>query len=423
MEIDHKKFKSSSQHKKRPYPVLKIFGIALAGVFLLIIGFMFGVIAVDFSTNYQGVQSTNQNNHLPDNLDYESVEVIYDVLRNNFDGDLNEADLLDGLKKGLLDATNDSPTVYYNKEEAQIFNSDLLNQTEGIGAMLDLVDGEVLISGVLRGLPAEQAGLKTNDVITSIDGRIIKNMSLIDVVSLIRGERGTKVTLSVNRAAEEKNLEFTITRAVINIPSATFEIQDEIGILTISQFVSATEDDLTVEATDVLAKEAAQAFRKANVKGVVLDMRFNPGGTVDSTRSIGGLWIDNEKLITELGPVDGKREVYKAISSKPPLLKDIPLVILVNSSSASASEIVAAALRDYNIGTIVGETTYGKTSAQSIFDLEDKTILKITTAHWYRPSGNQVKGGIVPDIEISNDYETEVDEQLEKALQILQKNG
>ncbi len=370
---------------------------------------------------YLNESNTNQrsdaNKDLPEDLDYESVEVIYDYLRLNFDGQLDEIELLEGLKKGLLGATNDPHSVYLNPGEADYFEAELFNQLVGVGILLTLENNHPTVVTPLKGLPADKAGIKARDMIIKIDGQNTGGMSIHDAVSLITGAEDTEVTLTIHRQGVDEDLEFTLTRALINIPSVTYEIKEGIGIMSLTRFVPDSEEG---EQTAELALAAAQTFKKSGVKGVILDLRSNPGGILDVVSDIGGLWLEPDQVVAKVGAYGKELETIGARSPDPAILSGIPLVILVNEASASAAEIIAGALKDHEVGIIVGKTTFGKTSVQNVEELDEGDILKVTIAHWYTPLGEETKEGIEPDIEIEDDPETEIDEQLEKALQILQ---
>ena len=359
------------------------------------------------------------NDSLPRNLNYNSVEELYDYLRQNFDGELSEQALLDGIKKGLLEATGDPHSVYFTPQQAVEFEQQLLNKLIGIGAYLIEGDGYPAIMTPLDGSPAERAGIKAKDLIVKIDGRNAAGLTAADAANLIRGEEGTEVQLTIRREGAEEDLQFTIAREVVNIPSVEHEIQEDIGIIRIRSFSPDLEEgEQTVEA----AIAAAETLSEAGVKGVVLDLRFNPGGALEATQGVGGLWLEPGEVVASYGPSDGELIDLPVQGVGQPPLAGIPLVILVNEASASAAEIVAAALQDYGVGTVVGTTTFGKSSVQNIISLSGAAGAKITTAHWYTPNGRQVEGGIKPDVDIDDDLETELDEQLEKALQILQRS-
>ncbi|MYB40307.1 S41 family peptidase [Candidatus Saccharibacteria bacterium] len=360
------------------------------------------------------------NDSLPRNLNYGSVEELYDYLRQNFDGELNEQALLDGIKKGLLEATGDPHSVYFTPQQAIEFEQQLLNKLIGIGAYLIEGEGYPAIMTPLDGSPAERAGIKAKDLIVRIDNQNAAGLTAADAANLIRGEEGTEVQLTIRREGAEEDLQFTIVREVVNIPSVEHEIQEDIGIIKIRSFSPDLEEgEQTVETAVV----AAETLLEAGVRGVVLDLRFNPGGALEATQGVGGLWLEPGEIVASYGPSDGELIKLPAEGAGRPPLAGIPLVILVNEASASAAEIVAAALQDHGIGTVVGTTTFGKSSVQNIISLSGASGAKITTAHWYTPHGRQVEGGIKPDVEVDDDLETELDEQLEKALQILQRSG
>ena len=356
------------------------------------------------------------NDSLPANLDYGSVEELYDYLRREFDGELSEQALLDGIKKGLVEATGDPHSVYFTPQQAVEFEQQLLNKLTGIGAYLIEGDGYPAIMTPLDGSPAETAGVKAKDLIVEIDDRSAAGLTAAQAANLIRGEEGTEVRLTVRREGAAENLQFTIVRAVIDIPSVEHEIRDGLGIIRIRSFSPDLEEgEQTVEA----AAAAAEALAEAGVEGVVLDLRFNPGGALEATQGVSGLWLEPGEIVASYGSTGGRLTDLPAAGAARPPLAGVPLVILVNEASASAAEIVAAALRDHDAGTVVGTTTFGKSSVQNIISLSGAAGAKITTAHWYTPLGRQVEGGIEPDVEVDDDLETESDEQLEKALQIL----
>ena len=370
-------------------------------------------------------QRPEAKTELPDDLteeDLEDIEAIYDLLRERYDGELTYDEVLDSLKKGLVQSTQDPYSQYHNYEEAQALNDRLRGRLIGIGAELHLDDqGRVVVVSPLRGGPAEKAGLMIQDIILAVDDESVAGQSLQEVVSKIRGEAGTTVTLSIQRLASDhihadNHLQLEIVREEINISSVTYEIKNDIGILAISSFQF---DEADGKQTVELAIEAAQALRKADVKGIILDLRFNSGGSLNATQGIGGLWLESGRAITYVGVVSEELEPLPATGEDPPLLADIPLVILMNGGSASASEIIIGALRDYGIAQTVGQKTYGKGAVQTLFPLENSDLLRLTTSHWYTPNKKGIESGIEPDIEVENDPNTEEDEQMQKALEIL----
>ncbi len=324
---------------------------------------------------------------LPAALDYSSVNEVYQALKNNFDGTLNADELTDGMKTGLVEAAGDPYTEYMNKQQAQDFNSELSGSFTGIGAELSQDDkGNIIIVSPIAGFPAEKAGLKPKDVIVEIDDKTTAGMTTSEAVTKIRGPQGTTVKLKVVRDGKQE-LNFTIERAVINIPSVEAKVENGIGYLKISRFG---------EDTTNLAQQAAADFKKQKVDGVVLDMRGNPGGLLNSAVGVSSLWLpQGTTVLTERR---GGEVVDTLKSSGGSPLQGIPTVVLINQGSASASEIVAGALKDNGAATLVGEKTFGKGSVQQVITLRAGGILKVTVARWFTPGGKNIdKEGITPD--------------------------
>lgn len=362
-----------------------IIGVALFGA-----GWLVGSGSITFRQfNY-----ASQNNHLPEKLDYSSIDTIYQSLKNNFDGELNETKLIEGLKAGLARATGDPYTEYLNPKAAGEFRSDLDGTFEGIGAQLGKdADNNIIIISPISGYPAERAGLRPKDVIAEINGESAYELTISEAVDRIRGEKGTEVVLGIVSGGSFK--EVAIVREQIDIPSVEYEIQDGIGILTISRF-----GDDTVR----LAREAAREFRAGGIQSIILDMRGNPGGYLEGAVDVASLWLDPGTTILTERRDNVITKTYKSTGETP--LKGVQTVVLINEGSASASEIVAGALRDNNAATLVGQTSFGKGSVQQPVSLRDGGLLKITIARWFTPEGSNIdKEGIEPDqhVEITAD--------------------
>lgn len=395
------------QKKKRP---LK--GVARAVIIGLIAGGIFWL-GVNIGQGNITLTSTSANKNLPADLNYQEVEQLYDILRAQYDGKLDQQKLIEGLKSGLVDATGDPYTEFLNVKEAKELNDQLGGTFSGIGAELGKnSDDDIIIVSPISGFPAEKAGLRPQDVVIAVNGESTTDMSIDEAVSKIRGEKGTEVKLDVIRNKEERK-NFTITRDTITIPSVEYEIlPNNIGYIQISQFWNDTAR---------LTREAAQEFRQANVKGVILDMRGNPGGSLDAAVNVAGVWLSNGKTVLQ-EKRDGKVEqTYSATGT--PILENVPTVVLINEGSASASEIVAGALKDNKAATLLGAKTYGKGSVQQIVNLGDGSELKVTIARWHRPNGQNIdKKGITPDVKIEmseEDYASGRDPQKDKAIERL----
>jgi len=358
---------------------------------------------------------TSVSKGLPNNLNYSSVEDLYDRLKNSFDGQLNEADLLNGLKEGLVNATGDQYTKYLTSEEAKEFNGELNGTFSGIGArLMEDKNKMVMIETPLAGYPAEKAGLQARDIIIEINGESAVDLSVSQAVDKIRGEAGTKVKLKVVRDNKQQ-LDFEITRETITIPSVEYQIMDgNIGYMQVSRF-----DD----TTGALANQAANKFKDANVSGVILDLRNNPGGLLDAAVSLSGIWLPNGKNVLQ-EKRDGK--VVKTYDSNgPATLQGVPTVVLINEGSASAAEITAGALKDNGAVTLMGKKSFGKGSVQNLEELSNGGVLKVTIARWYTPNGKNIdKEGIKPDKEVDRtieDVQNNRDPQKDAAIDQLKK--
>lgn len=383
-------------------------GIVFAGA-LFMLGVSVGNGTISWSSG------GGQNASLPDTLNYSSVTKVYRSLIQQYDGKLTEQQLLDGLKHGLAEATGDPYTTYLTPEEAESFNNDLQGQFSGIGAELGKNEqGSIQIIAPIADTPADKAGLQPKDIIASVNGKTTVGMSVDDAVKAIRGEVGTKVKLQIIREGSQP-LTVEITRQTIHLPSVTTEILDgNIGYMHITTFGNETAARVS---------EAAAQFKQKGVKGVILDVRSNPGGQVDAAVSIASDWLPEGKMIMQ--EKRGNTVIQSYRSTGAATLADVPTVVLINEGSASASEIVAAALRDNKQAYIIGEKSYGKGSVQRIINFGDSSQLKVTVASWFRPNGKNLNHqGITPDktVELTNeDAKAERDPQLSAAEAYLRK--
>lgn len=391
------------------------------GSSLRIAGIVFGVSLVFSAGVLVGngqLQLTRSNYQertgLPAKLDYSELNELYDTLRKNYNGTLTEQQVLDGLKHGLAAAADDPYTEYFTPEEARDFQQQLDGiSVTGIGALLDQdKDGNVVIMSPLEGSPASRAGIQAKDVIISVDGESIIGMNVNEAVKKIRGPKGSQVTIQVVRGGE-KRLTFDITRDTVTVPTATSRILDgNIGYLQISQFSSDTYS---------LVKKAVDSFEQAGVKSVILDLRDNPGGEVTSAQNIASLWLKPGAVIMDERRGQKVVDSYKATGANS--LYGMPTVVLVNAGSASASEIVALALRDHKAAYVIGEKTYGKGVVQEVIPLNDGSQLKVTVAEWYSPRGSSVTHkGVTPDKRVTiseDDAAADKDPQLQAAQDYL----
>lgn len=387
-------------------------GKVAAAIAVVVVVFFAGVGIGNGSIQFGFVKNT-QNRDLPADLDYSSVEALYDTLKATYDGELDYQALLDGMKAGLAEAAGDPYTVYLNAEEAEEFNDQLNGTFSGIGAELGQdADKNLIIVSPIAGFPASKAGLRPQDIITEIDGKSTAGINVAEAVTKIRGPKGTDVTLRILRNKSE-DLTFTITRADIKIPSVKYEVLDgNVGYMQIIQFNSDTAQ---------LATKAAKEFKAKGVKGVVLDLRGNPGGLLDAAVDVSSLWL--KKGATVLQERRGGVVVSTGFANGNDILRGMPTAVLINEGSASASEIVAGALKDNKAATVFGVKSFGKGSVQQIKQLAGGSELKVTIARWYRPSGENIdKKGIEPDKEVKmteEDYENGRDPQKDAAINFI----
>ncbi|MBD5484024.1 MAG: S41 family peptidase [Lachnospiraceae bacterium] len=344
----------------------------------------------------------------------EKLESLEEVIDKYYykDEDIDVEEMTEGMYSGLVASLGDPYSVYYTAEEWKELMADTEGIYYGIGAylQLDTATGLAKINGVIENTPAEEAGLRENDIIYQVDGEMIQGLELSEIVSRIKGEEGTAVHLTIVREGESDYLEIDVERRKIESPTVKYEMYDNgVGYIQITEFDDVTTDQFT---------EALAVVKGSGAKGLILDLRSNPGGSlpvvVDIARSIlpKGLIVYTEDKY-------GKRDEYTCDGKKE---LDIPMVVLINGNSASASEILAGAIKDYDKGTLIGTTTFGKGIVQRVLPLTDGTALKLTISSYYTPKGNNIHGiGIDPDIECEFDseayYERGVDNQLERAKQ------
>lgn len=309
--------------------------------------------------------------------------------------------------KAYLASYGDKYTVYYNQEEYQSLLESTTGKFYGIGAVCQKSeDGAVLVTEAYKNAPAYEAGIRDGDKITSVDGRDITELDLTSAVSLIKGDKGTSVRLEVVRDGE---VFFTdVVRDEIQAQTVEYEMQEnQIGYLSISQFENVTTQQF---------KEALQDLEKQGMQGLVIDIRDNPGGVLDTVVDMLDYILPNG-LIVYTENKDGQRTEYKGTDNHE---LDVPVAVLVNENSASASEIFAGAMQDYGKGIIIGTQTFGKGIVQTIKPLTDGTAVKFTIAKYYTPKGQDIHGhGVTPDMAVQEDEQSEKDNQLMTAVQYL----
>ncbi len=342
------------------------------------------------------------------------MKVIENVIDTYFyKEDVDKDAMVDGIFKGMVESLGDPYSEYYSKEELESLYQDSLGVYYGVGAYvsLDTTTGLAKISGIIADSPAEDADLRAEDIIYKVDDVDVTGMTLQETVSLIKGDENTTVKLTLIR--DGKEIEKEVTRRRVESPTVKFEMLDDgMAYIQITEFDTVTVDQFT---------EAMAMARGNDMKGLILDLRSNPGGNLSSVVSIAKQMLP-KGLIVYTVDRDGNRDEYSCDGSKE---LDVPMVVLVNGNSASASEILAGAIKDYGIGTLVGTTTFGKGIVQRPIELSDGSAVKLTISSYYTPNGINIHGiGIEPDVECEFDseryYSDEAyDNQLEKAKEVL----
>ncbi len=323
--------------------------------------------------------------------------------------DLDDSTLLRGAIEGLLNELDDPYTTYQTPSQAQEFDSNLNGNLQGIGVEIHKNDADIVITSVIKGSPAEKAGVFAKDILTKINGESLIGKTMQEIAEAVRGEVGTQIKITVQRGQSTKN--FTITREKISIPEVSGQILDSnVGYISISLF----SFDVGIEFGKVIAdlqNQGAQAF--------VIDLRNNPGGYLTSSIDILDYILPKGKTATTIYTVNNQSNTH--FSQGPSTLSALPLAIIVNQGSASASEIVAAAVKEHKVGKIIGTTTYGKGTVQDISYYTDGSFFKMTLANWLTPSGANIDQiGVVPDITVNN-ISTGVDAQLKRAIDVVKK--
>ncbi len=326
---------------------------------------------------------------------------------------LNAQKMIYGAINGMLKATGDPYTDFFNPKQSKDFSQDIKGSFEGIGAELGMKDHMLTVVTPLDGSPAKRAGLRSGDKILKVNNNVIAGLPIDQAVNLIRGKKGTKVILTVLHQGDKKTSEITIKRDIIEIKSVKLKFKkDQIAYVRITKFSENTAKEFD-EATNKILEKGS--------KGIILDLRNDPGGLLDKAVSIASRMIPKGKVVVSEENSAGKKEALYTLGGDK--LSSIPMVVLINEGSASAAEILAGALKDDRGITLIGKKSFGKGSVQQLMDLPGGSSIKITVAKWLTPNGDYImKKGIQPDIKVDftlNDYKKHQDPQLAKALSVI----
>lgn len=342
-------------------------------------------------------------------MDFSSLNSVYQKLAENYDGELDKKKIIEEAKRGLVNAAGDKYTYYMTATEAEEFQKDLSGDVgAGVGVEIGERDGYIKVLRTTPDNPARKAGVLAGDIIYKADDEDISGGTVEDVAKKLRGAAGTKVKLTVVRGGKEKT--FELVRETINNVSVYSEFKDKTAIITITRF----DQD-----TGRLAREAAEEANKKGCDKIIVDLRGNGGGYVSAAKEVASLWIDG-KLVVEQKSANGFYNEQTYANSGKAILAGKKTIVLTNGTTASASEIVAGALQDYKLATLIGEKTYGKGSVQSLESFTSGEILRVTVAKWYTPNGKNINGdGIEPDKKVERTFDQinkDEDPQLDAAL-------
>ncbi|NLO76157.1 MAG: S41 family peptidase [Clostridia bacterium] len=368
----------------------------LRNIFIVLTIFSFlitGMVGILFATNYQNIGKLLQ---------------VMAIIKTQYLEDVPIKQLMAGAVRGMVDSLNDPYSVYMDQEEFQEFRQHIEGSIGGIGIFVSVQEDKFVVYSVIEGTPASRAGLKKGDIIYKVNNVLASEMDVDETVAKMRGEPGTTVKVSVVREGSIKD--FTVVRDVIDIPTVESEVlSDKIGYLRLNLFAS-NSDEALVEHLDKLKQE--------KIEGLILDLRDNPGGDLESAINISRFFLPEGPVVYI---VDNKGRM-KSMDNNQPEELGIPLVVLINEGSASASEVLAGAIKDTNSGILIGEKTYGKALVQVLIQMRGKDALKLTTAKYLTPNKNDIQAkGIEPDIKVSLTAEDKEDTQLKKALDVLEK--
>jgi len=342
----------------------------------------------------------------------EIVEEVWVLIHEEFVdiADVADSELAEAAIRGMIEALEDPYTAYLDPKENAISSTELEGDFSGIGAIITMKNERLMVVAPIEGSPAEKAGILPGDEILEVDGEPVTNLTLIETTLLIRGEGGTAVSLLILHKADDIPVTLDIIRDRIEVPSVKYEmLDDDIAHIMVTNFSNRTAEEFRSALTEV-----------GGAKGIILDMRANPGGAVNAAVSVVSQFVDEGIVVYALDN-EGERDEWPVENGGVAL--EVPLVILVDSYSASASEVVAGALQDHDRGVVIGEVTYGKGKMSLVNELSNGGALYVTFARWFTPLGRQIDGeGIIPDILVAispEDIENDRDPQLERSIEYL----
>lgn len=417
--MDNQEYFDSGKNRKSNFGKGIAVGVLITLLFVLVVAggafLSFSLVKMNKSTAAEGAEDDKKTVSQKD-VEKKAGE-IEDLIEQYYYEDVDENAMIEGIYGGMVDGLGDQYSTYFTEEEYASFNESTTGVYYGIGAVLtqNLNTKIVTILHVYPGTPAEEAGVRDGDVIAKVGDIEGDSMELSELVSHIKGEEGTKVHLELIRAGEKDHIELDVERRQIEVPTVQYQmLEGEVGLVQITEFSSSTTEQFS---------EAVKELQSQGMKSMIVDLRDNPGGVLQSVCAI----LDEilpEGMLVYTEDKYGSRSEFKSDEK----CMNLPMAVLINENSASASEIFAGAIKDYEYGTLIGTTTFGKGIVQTIIPMQDGSAVKVTTAKYFTPKGNYIhEVGIEPDIELEYEYQGEDetynplhDNQVLKALEVLQ---
>ena len=376
----------------------------LQGIFLMMANVFAGGIGV-----YSGANNSVLGSNAGKTLS--KMNALRSYIDEYYMEEVGEEELADGIYKGMLESLNDPYSCYYTEEEYNSLMEDSSGMYCGIGASVtqDIDTGVISIVTPFQGGAAADAGIQSGDIVSKVDGEDVTGMDLDDVVAMMKGEEGTTVEVEFYLSKKEEYKTFTLERKEVEVPTVAYEMkEDNIGYIAVSAFDEPTDEQFI---------SAVKDLEKQGMKSMIVDLRNNGGGMLTSVVNMLDYLLPKGSEIVSTKDKYGKGETYKATSEH---AFELPIVVLINGNTASASEVFSGAIQDFELGTLVGTTSFGKGIVQSVIPLNDGTAIKLTTSYYYTPKGRNIHGtGIEPDVEVTLDAKDTKDTQYNQAVKIL----
>jgi carboxyl-terminal processing protease len=410
--------------EQKPSKQISQSSVVIISAFVFLVGVLFGGSLDPLKSMVGSWTNQLQVASISSGKDFSLYWEVYNKLKETYvdESKLTENELYYGSIKGMVDSLNDPATAFFDPEETSEYEKSKGGQYSGIGAELDTVNKQIIVLAPFEGSPAMKAGLEPGDIITKVNGENVLGKTVTEVVSVIRGDAGTEVTLNIVRPRESnKQYELKITRGNISAPSMSLkEVRDGVAVVKINRFTESTLREWKSKWDDI-SVDLQKKYANGEIKSVVIDLRGNPGGYFDAAILLAGDFVPKGTVISYQRNRQGEDETFKTLTD--PRLEKLPMVILVNGSSASASEIFAGAMQQANRATLIGTKTYGKGTAQIILPVKGGASLHVTVTKWLLPDKRWInnENPIVPNKEVEFDYtakEQGKDNQLDEAISI-----